>query len=107
MSLNLPQVAFVRTSRQMIEYLIRVRTRLDAYVLDYDNQQVALPTDATVLDDSADGSTPRDDAPQLTGANVQSLRNFSAGMRDQINEVALDSLVELAVRDVNTIISGA
>ncbi len=106
MPLNLTQVSFVRTSRQMIERLIKMRFELDAYVLDFDHQQVPLPTDAVALDDNSTGTVPRDDAPELTGAKVQSMRNFAAGMRDQINDVALASLVELAVRDVDTIVRG-
>src|SRR5687768_392321 len=68
-----------------IERVILFRSQLDAFVLDFDNQQTPVPTNATVMDDNSSGTAPRTDAPQLTGAQITSLRNFCAGMRDQIS----------------------
>lgn len=105
MPLNQVQVKFVNEAvRPTIERLIFFRSQLDAFVLDYDNQQTVLPTTATVLDDNADGSAPRPDAPQLTGAQVASLRTFCANMRDQISTTALNTLVNVAVRPVEMIL---
>jgi len=107
MPLSTVQVKFVNeAARPTIEQLIAMRYTLDAFVLDFDNQQDPIPTDATVLDDDSSGTSPRTGAPELTGANVQSLRNFAANMRDQINGPALNALVALAVRPVSTIIRG-
>lgn len=105
MALNQVQVKFVNEAvRPMIEKLILFRSQLDAFVLDFDNQQTALPTNATVLDDNADGSAPRADAPQIQGTHVSQLRTFCLNMRDQISGAALNTLVQLAVRDVDTIL---
>ena len=105
MALTQPQAKFVNEAvRPMIEKLILFRSQLDAFVLDFDNQQAPLPTNATVLDDNADGSAPRADAPQLTGAQVSQLRTFAANMRDQISGTALNTLVSVAVRPVEAIL---
>jgi hypothetical protein len=105
--LNEVQRAFVNeAARPMIEKLIRFRYELDAFVLDADNQQAAISTAADVLNDNLDGSAPRADAPQLQGAHLLQLRNFAAAMRDQINGTALNALVALSVRSVNTIMRG-
>ena len=101
--LNPVQVAFVGTCRTMVERLILFKSRMDAFVSDYDNQQVALPTDAVALND-LDGSNPRTDAPILTGADVLSLRNFCANMSAQVNAAALAALIKVAVRDLETIL---
>jgi hypothetical protein len=103
-SLNPVQRAFVNeTVRPMIERLIQFRYELDAFVLDYDNQQAPIPTLADVLNDNADGTAPRTDAPELQGSQLLQLRNFAANMRDQISGAALNALVSLAVRDVLTV----
>lgn len=105
MPLNQVQVAFVRdVIRPMVEKLIRFRSELDAFVLDFDNQQTALPTNATVLEDNADGLTPRADAPNITGAQATSLRNFCLGMRDQITPANLNTLINVSARSVETIL---
>ena len=105
MALNPVQVAFVNeTCRPLIEKLIKARYELDAFVLDFDNQQTPLPTAATDLDDNSNGTAPRTDAPTLQGDQMTQLRNFAANMRDQISSVALDSLVALSVRPVAAII---
>lgn len=105
MALNPVQVKFINEAvRPTIEKLILFRSQLDAFVLDFDNQQTALPTNGTVLDDNQDGTAPRTDAPQLTGAQVSQLRTFCANMRDQISGTALNTLVALSVRPVETIL---
>jgi hypothetical protein len=105
MPLNPVQVQYVNAVvRPMIERLILFRSELDAFVLDYDNQQTPLPTTAAVLDDNAAGTAPRTDAPTLTGAQVAQLRTFCAGMRDQISATALNTLVQTAVRSVEAIL---
>lgn len=105
MPLDTVQVKFVNeTVRPTIERLILFRSQLDAFVLDFDNQQTPLPTDTTVLDDAIGGGSPRADAPQLQGQDVAALRNFCAGMRDQISAGALNSLVAKSVRSVEAII---
>ena len=107
MALNSVQVKFVNeAARPMVEQLILFRSKLDAFVLDYDNQQTPLPTTAAVLDDNSEGTAPRTDAPQITGAQAQSLRTFCANMRDQITGACLNTLVQVAVRSVESILRG-
>jgi len=106
MPLNEVQVKFVNeAARPLIEELVRIKmTILDPFVVDFDNQQDPLPTDATILDDGNGGEAPRTDAPKLTGANVTALRNFANNMANQISDVDLAAMVELAVRPVAQII---
>lgn len=105
MALNTVQVKFVNeAARPMIERLILFRSQLDAFVIDFDNQQTPLPTDATVLTDNEAGTAARTDAPQLTGAQMNQLRLFCANMRDQISGTALNTLVGLSVRSIETIL---
>lgn len=104
MALNLVQVEFVGVARRMVERLIKTRYMLDAFVLDFDNQQTPLPTTPAALEDNPTGSAARVDAPNLTGAQVTQLRTFCANMRDQISGAALNTLVNVAVRDIQTII---
>lgn len=89
--------------RPLIEDLIKFHSRLNSFVLDYDNQQTPITVDTEVLNDGT-GDNPRTDAPNLTGQRLSQLRTFSANMRDQISAATLDILIELAVRDVNTIL---
>jgi len=103
MPLNQVQVAFVQEAvRPMIEQIILFRSRLDAFVLDFDNQQTPLPTTAAVLDD--DGAAPRSDAPTLTGTQVSALRGFCANMRDQVTAGQLNTLISTAVRSMEDIL---
>lgn len=104
MALNPVQVQFVRVARQVVERVILFRSQMDAFVLDYDNQQSPLPTTAAVLDDNDAGTAPRSDAPQLTGQQVQQLRNFCAGMRDQVTAANLNTLISVAVNDLESIL---
>lgn len=105
MPLSVPQVKFVNeAARPMIERLIRIRSELDAFVVDFDNLQVALP--AGNLDDNDTGTAPRADAPVLTAADVTNLRNFCANMRNIIDNTAgaYTTLVRLSVRPVEQIL---
>lgn len=104
-NLNPVQRAYVNeVVRPMVERIIYFRDQLDAFLLEADNQQTPIPNVADTLNDGADGTTPRTDAPVLQGTHVTSLRTFAANMRDQISGAALNTLVALAVRDVETII---
>jgi hypothetical protein len=105
MALNPNQVRFVNeVARPMIEKLIRFRSELDAFVMDYANQQTPLPTNAVSLDDNADGTAPRMDAPTLQGSHVASLNTFCTNMRDTISGATLNTLIQLSVRPVETIL---
>jgi hypothetical protein len=105
MALNPVQVKFVNeVVRPMVERLILFRSELDAFVLDFDNQQTALPTTAVALDDNAAGTAPRTDAPAITGAQATSLRTFCVSMRDQITPASLNTLVNVSARSVEQIL---
>lgn len=105
MALNQNQVKFTNeVIRPMIEKLIRFRSELDAFVIDYANQQTPLPTNAVSLDDNSDGSAPRTDAPTIQGTHAASLNTFCTNMRDTISGAALNTLVQLSVRPVEQII---
>ena len=107
MAINLNQVQrdYVNgVVRPMVESLIKFRYSLDAFVIDADNQQTPIPNTADILNDNIDGLSPRSDAPNLLGSQVTQLRNFAANMRDQITGASLNTLVQLAVRDVQNII---
>lgn len=90
--------------RPMVEKIINFRYQLDAFVLDADNQQTPIPNVADILNDGNAGTVPRSDAPTILGTQVTQLRNFAAGMRDQVNTAALNALTAIAVRDIPTII---
>jgi DNA gyrase/topoisomerase IV subunit B len=105
MALNQVQVKFVgEVIRPMIEELILFKSKLDAFVLDFDNQQTPLPTNATVLDDNDAGTSPRTDAPQLTGTQSANLRTFCANMSSQITPTQLAALVNASARPVEHIL---
>lgn len=105
MALNPQQVKFTNeVVRPMIEKLIRFRSELDAFVVDYANQQTPLPTTAVNLDDNESGTAPRADAPTILGSQVVSLNTFCTNMRDQISGTALNTLVQLSVRPVENIL---
>jgi hypothetical protein len=105
-NLNPVQRNFVNeAARPMIEEIIRMHARLQNFVADYDNQQVPITADSEVLNDG-DGTSPRADAPTLTGLNLQQLRSFANNMAGQINGSTLNVLISLAVRDVDTIRRG-
>lgn len=104
--LNQVQQDFVsQAARQHMETLIKALHDLDTFVADYDALQAsanALPEDATVLDDA--GAAPRSDAPELTGANVKALRDFSNNMSAIVTDPAKQVLVSLMVRSLNNVL---
>ena len=106
MPLNQVQQDFVNNAaRPHMEEMIRMVHVLDTYIADYDALQAtadSLPIDATVLDDA--GATPRDDAPILTGADLQNMRNFSNSMSAVIGTAAKQTLVGKMVRNLNTVL---
>ena len=106
MPLNTVQQDFVNgAARPHMETLVRVLHELDSFVADYDALQStgdALPTDATVLDDA--GNAPRDDAPNLTGADLQNLRDFSANMSAIVGTVAKQTLIARMVRPLAAVL---
>lgn len=84
MPLNPVQVQHVNeVVRPFLETLIGAIDRMDTFVQEYDALQSganALPTSALPLDDGPGGLAPRTDAPILTGAQVQIIRNRAASM---------------------------
>jgi hypothetical protein len=103
-SLNSVQKKLVNgTVRPALEKIVAMRYYLDALVAELDNQQNPIAANAEVLNDDPSADAPRSDAPQLTGQRVAQLRAFAANMRDQIDGVALNTLVSLMVRDVATV----
>ena len=105
--INEVQRLFVQeAARVMIEDLIRVKAAADAFVADYDNQQTPITENAEVINDAVGGAGPRLDAPNITGNDILALRNFSSNISDQISSVAEQSLIELAVRPVDSIRRG-
>lgn len=105
MALNQVQVKLVNeVVRPWIEQVIRMTSQMDAFLLDMNNQQVPLPTTAVNLDDNADGTAPRADAPVLTGQMVENLRLFTTTMRGAVSAQALQQLVSASVRPVEQIL---
>lgn len=106
MPLNTVQQDFVNgAARPHMETLVRILHELDSFVADYDALQAtgdALPIDATVLDDA--GSAPRDDAPNLTGADLQNLRDFSANMSAVVGAAAKQTLIARMVRSLSKVL---
>jgi hypothetical protein len=106
MPLNQVQQDFVnQAARQHMETVVRSLHELDTFVADYDSLQAgvdALPEDATVLDDA--GAAPRTDAPELTGANVKALRDFSANMSAIVGASAKQTLIGKMVRSLGVVL---
>ena len=103
-SLNTVQKNLINdTVRPGLEAIVSMRFYLDALVSELDNQQDPIAATADILNDDLAGDQPRPDAPNLTGQQVAQLRTFSAAMRDEIDGVALNTLIALMVRDVNTV----
>lgn len=93
-------------ARPHMEEMIRMVHVLDTYVADYDALQAssdALPTNAVVLDDGTD-TTPRDNAPQLSGADLANMATFSANMSAVVGTVAKQTLIGKMVRNLNTVL---
>ena len=105
-SLDDVQKAFVQESvRPMIEDILKFKHKLDAFVDDYDNQQVAITVNGDTLNDGI-GEAPRVGAPELTGTRISQLRTVAANMSTELDGPTYNILVSLAVRDLNTILSG-
>lgn len=106
MPLNTVQTSHINgAARPMLETLIKIAHDLDTFVADHDAIQAssdALPTTSAVLDDA--GDAPRDDAPNLTGADLQNLRDFSANMSAVLTDPAKQILIGKMVRPLNTVL---
>lgn len=102
MPLNEVQSRFVNeAARPHMESIVRILHELDTFVADYDAIQGssdALVEDATILDDG------RTDAPLLSGANIKSLRDFSANMSAIVSPSAKDVLISKMVRALSTVL---
>ena len=99
------QVAFMNeTVRPTLEALVRAKFRLDAFVLDYDNQQDAIATTADDLGDGVDGLVPRVGAPVWTGTRLGQFRTVCGNMADALDGPTLNIMVELLVRDLANVI---
>lgn len=93
-------------ARPHMEEMIRMIHVLDTYVADYNALQGsvdALGVDATILNDG-DDTTPRSDAPQLSGADLQNMRNFSENMSAVVGAIAKDQLISKMVRNLNSVL---
>ena len=109
MPLNPVQVRDVQEMiRPMIEEIILLCDTFDTFIRDYDNQQTPIPnTGSTPLDDNADGTAPRSDAPTITGAQVGQLRTFVGNMRAQVSAANLNALIELLAQPLAAILRRA
>ena len=105
-TLDAVQVAFMNeTVRPALEALVKFKFRADAFVLDYDNQQVPIVTDADNLGDDSAGTAPRIGAPTWTGTRLAQFRTLVGNMADQLDGPTLNVMIELLVRDLNNIVS--
>lgn len=108
MALNQIQRDFVNgAARPHMETVVRILHELDTFVADYDALQAssdALPEDATVMDDNTSGTGPRTDAPQLTGALVKALRDYSAAMSAVVTANAKQTLIGKMVRALSVVL---
>ena len=99
------QVAFMNeTVRPALEALVKFKFRADAFVLDYDNQQNAIATTADDLGDDSDGMAPRVEVPAWTGTRLAQFRTLCGSMADTLDGPTLDVMIELMVRDLNTVV---
>ena len=104
-TLNEVQRAFIsETVRPFLEDMVRITSRMDTFMLDYDNQQNAIATTETDLGDGVDGTAPRTDAPVMTGTQLGTLRTIVTTMRAGITAGQYNALISLLVRDLNTVI---
>lgn len=107
-SLNPVQKALVNeTVRPAIEKIVAMRYYLAALVAELDNQQTPIVNNTEVLNDDRERDAARDDAPTLTGQNLNQLRNFAQNMVNQIDGASLNALIRLMVRDVDTVTRNA
>lgn len=100
-TLNPVQVAFVNeTIRPMVESLVKMKFRLDAFNLDYDNQQTPIVEDGDDLGDGVDGLVPRVGAPVWTGTKASQMRTVTGNMAATLSGATLDAMIALMVRDL-------
>lgn len=106
MALNKVQQDFINNAaRPHMETLVRILHALDTYAADYDALQSssdALTISATILDDA--GASPRDDAPQLSGADLKTMKTLSTAMSAVINAGTKNVLISKMVRNLNTVL---
>jgi hypothetical protein len=106
-TINQVQRTFVQGSaRQHIETVIRFKSLLDSYVDDYDNQQTPIAETADIINDNRDLTAPRDDAPNLTGNDLKTLRDLSQIMSNTLDTAYENDLISLAARPVSSIRRG-
>ena len=91
----------------MLDALVKFTFRVDAFVLDYDNQQNAIATTADDLGDGVDGLVPRVGAPVWTGTRLAQCRTLNGSMADALDGATLNVMIELMVRDLNHVIGSA
>lgn len=107
MSLNPIQVAHVNgVIRPFLETLVGAKDAMDTFVAEYDALQDgpnALPEDATIMLDGADGTVSRVDAPLMTGAIIKTIRDRAASMSAVITPTEFAILIDLMVRDLASV----
>ena len=104
-TLDQVQVAFMNeTVRPALEALVKFKFRADAFVLDYDNQQVPIVTDGDDLGDDPAGTAPRIGAPVWTGTRLAQFRTLIGSMADTLDGATLDVMIELMVRSLNNVV---
>ena len=92
--------------RPHMETLVRILHELDTFVADHDALQGsgdALEVNGTVMNDG-DGDNPRTDAPQLSGAQIKTLRDLSAAMSLEVNAATKAVLVGKMVRPLSAVL---
>ena len=104
--LNEVQRRFVNEgARPHIEKLLLAKHLMDTFILDATNLSDAIANNTDILADG-DGTSPRTDAPQLTGQNLAQLVTYTALAADQIDGVFKNALIKLSVRRLETILKG-
>ena len=99
------QVAFMNeTVRPALEALVKFKFRADAFVLDYDNQQVPIDITADDLGDDPTGTAPRVGAPIWTGTRLDQFRTLIGSMADTLDGTTLDVMIELMVQSLNNVV---
>lgn len=105
MPLNPIQVDNVGTCRKFLELLIHADNEFETFVAWFDAIQLgdnAFTIDATVLDDATGGAAPRTDAPEITGQNLQALRDIANNMKTQL-DAQRNTLIAKMARDLKTV----
>ena len=92
------------TVRPAFERLIEMKLYFDALLMEMENQQSPIVISEDILADDIKTDQPRSDAPQLTGQNVENLRQIVSYLLSQINSEQISDAVKLSVRSVPQII---